>query len=116
MLFCIQQWLALVLDLITGALAGLVAAIALSPSRSSRNGNISAGDLGVALVIILQFSGLLSQSIQAWTKLETSIGAVYRVQKFVEDTPQEAVGERIIQEEWPDRGAICFEGVGAGYS
>lgn len=116
MLFCIQQWLALVLDLITGALAVLIAAIALLPSRSSSHGGMSAGDLGVALVIVLQFSSLLSQTIQAWTKLETSIGAVYRVQKFVEDTPQEPVGSQIMQPDWPSRGSIRFENVVAGYS
>ncbi|KAK9777262.1 putative ATP-binding cassette transporter [Seiridium cardinale] len=116
MLFCIQQWLVLVLDLMVGGLAVVIAAIALSPSRSSSNTSISAGDLGVALVIILQFNNLLSQSIQAWTKLETSIGAVSRVQKFVKETPQEPVGNHKPLPDWPALGSIRFENVTASYA
>ncbi|KAM0816494.1 putative ATP-binding cassette transporter [Seiridium cardinale] len=116
MLFCIQQWLVLVLDLMVGGLAVVIAAIALSPSRSSSNTSISAGDLGVALVIILQFNNLLSQSIQAWTKLETSIGAVSRVQNFVKETPQEPVGNHNPLPDWPALGSIRFENVTASYA
>ncbi|KAL9616750.1 MAG: hypothetical protein Q9160_008407 [Pyrenula sp. 1 TL-2023] len=116
MLFCIQQWLVLVLDLTVGSLAVVIAAIALFPSVSSSHSGISTGSLGVALVIVLQFNGLLSQSIQAWTKLETSIGAVYRVQQFVRDTPQEAVGSRIPQPGWPVLGSIRFANVFARYA
>ncbi|KAH6652821.1 putative ATP-binding cassette transporter [Truncatella angustata] len=115
MLLCIQQWLVLVLDLIVGALAVIIAAIALSPSRLSSDSSISAGDLGVALVTILQFNSLLSQTVQTWTKLETSIGAVSRVHNFLKDTPQEPVGHLAIQTEWPPLGSIRFENVVAGY-
>ncbi|KAI0128261.1 P-loop containing nucleoside triphosphate hydrolase protein [Xylariales sp. AK1849] len=116
MLLCIQQWLVLVLDLMVGGLAVVISAIALSPSISSSNSSIGAGSLGVALVIILQFNNLLSQSIQAWTKLETSIGAVHRVQQFVKDTPQEPVGNNTTQPGWPEQGLIRFENVVAAYA
>jgi len=53
---------------------------------------MSLGTLGVALVLTLRFSGLLIQTIQAWTKLETSIGAVARVRRFVRDTLAEPAG------------------------
>ncbi|KAH8198292.1 hypothetical protein TruAng_007542 [Truncatella angustata] len=58
---------------------------------------------------------LLSQTVQTWTKLETSIGAVSRVQNFLKDTPQEPVGHLAIQTEWPPLGLIRFENVVAGY-
>lgn len=116
MLFCIQQWLVLVLDLLVGGLAVVIAAIALSSPTSSSNNNISAGSLGVSLVLVLQFNSLLSQSIQAWTKLETSIGAVHRVQRFVKDTPQEPVGNHTTIPGWPAQGSIRFENVSATYA
>lgn len=110
MLLCIQQWLALVLDLIVGAMAVILVAIAISLT-----GSISAGALGVSLVLILQFNELLTQAIQAWTKLETSIGAVARVQDFVKETPSEPAGTAVPPADWLVRGAIGLEHVSASY-
>lgn len=110
MLMCIQQWLALVLDLIVGAIAVTIVVIATSLSNS-----ISAGAIGVGLVLILQFNEMLTQTLQSWTKLETSIGAVARVQKFVADTPSEPTGTAVVPAGWPARGAISFNKVVAGY-
>ena len=111
MLLCVQQWLSLVLDLIVGALAAVLVAVA-----TSTVGSLSAGSLGVSLVLILEFNSLLTQTIQAWTKLETSIGAVARVQQFVQDTPSEPSGDGVPHPEWPTQGIIRFHGVAAGYS
>jgi len=58
-LLCIQQWLSLVLDLIVGGLAVVLIAVATSTA-----GNLSPGALGVALVLILEFNSLLTQTIQ----------------------------------------------------
>ncbi|KAM7219313.1 P-loop containing nucleoside triphosphate hydrolase protein [Rhypophila decipiens] len=110
-LLCIQQWLSLVLDLIVGALAVIIVAIATTTSTG-----LSAGALGVALVLTLEFNSLLTQCIQAWTKLETSIGAVARVQRFVEITPTEHNGGLPPPAEWPSQGAIRFDNVSATYS
>ncbi|ETS77362.1 hypothetical protein PFICI_11236 [Pestalotiopsis fici W106-1] len=110
MLFCVQQWLVLVLDLIVVTLAVIIVAIALTTL-----GSISAGELGVALVLILQFNSLLSQSIQAWTKLEISIGAVSRIQQYVRDTPSESAGDPA-PHQWPSQGAIRFDNVVASYA
>lgn len=110
MLFCIQQWFALVLDLVVGGLAVVIIA-----STTAATSTISAGALGVALILVLQFSSLLAQSIQAWTRLETSIGAVARVQQFVQDTPSEKPAIATVPPEWPLRGAIDFQNVEAGY-
>jgi len=110
MLLCVQQWLALVLDLVVGGLAVVLVAVAMSTADS-----LSGGALGVALVLILAFNSLLGQTIQAWTKMETSIGAVARVQQFVQDTPAEPEGIEEPEPEWPQRGAIQFRDVVAGY-
>lgn len=110
MLFCIQQWLALVLDLIIGAMAVILVSVAVSVT-----GSISAGDLGVTLVLMIQFNTYLSQSIQSWTRLETSIGAVARIQQFIEETPVEPSGTVVPEANWPSRGGITFESVAARY-
>ena len=111
MLFCIQLWLALVLNLVVGALAVVLVAVATSSTRI-----LSAGALGVALVLILQFNGFLMQTIQAWTMLETSIGAVARVQQFVQETPKESTGIAKPPPHWPSRGTIRFQNIEARYS
>jgi ATP-binding cassette, subfamily C (CFTR/MRP), member 1 len=110
MLFCIQQWLQLVLDLIIAALAVILISIATAVT-----GSLSPGALGVALIIVLQFNSGLSQTIQAWTKLETSIGAVARVQQFVQETPAEPAGIVTPAAGWPSRGCIHFHNAVATY-
>ncbi|KAK5994893.1 ABC multidrug transporter B [Cladobotryum mycophilum] len=110
MLFCIQQWLQLVLDLIVGALAVIIVAVATFAMNS-----ISPGALGVALVLVLQFNAALTQTIQSWTRLETSIGAVHRVQEFLEDTPAESSGVATVSSNWPPNGGVSFEDVTAQY-
>ncbi|KAK0656433.1 ABC transporter [Cercophora newfieldiana] len=111
MLLCIQQWLSLVLDLIVGALAVVLVAVATSTA-----GGLSPAALGVALVLILDFNMLLTQAIQAWTKLETSIGAVARVRQFVDDTPSEPLALAAPPASWPSSGAINFHKISASYS
>ncbi|KAJ3497293.1 hypothetical protein NLG97_g2019 [Lecanicillium saksenae] len=111
MLAAIQQWLALVLELIVGGMAVVIVA-----SATATTNTITAGDLGVALVLVLQFSSLLTQCIQSWTRLETSIGAVARVQEFINSTPSEQPGSTTLPKDFPERGAIHCEKLTASYS
>lgn len=113
MLFCIQQWLALVLDLVVGAFA-----LILVGMMTSLRDRFSAASIGVALNLILTFNQSLSQSINYWTQLETSIGAVSRVQQFMQDTPSEErqLGSQLPPgSEWPSEGVVRFEDVTACY-
>ncbi|KAK4184893.1 hypothetical protein QBC35DRAFT_517288 [Podospora australis] len=107
---CIQQWLAFVLDLIVGAIAVIIITIAMTS-----NGAISGGALGVAMVLVLHFNSSLASTIQAWTKLESSIGAVARVRDFVSNTPSEAVGpsDQNLDPNWPAQGVLEFKGSGS---
>ena len=84
MLFCIQQWLTLVMSLIVTALAVII--VAMTTSLADQ---YNAASVGVALTLILTFNTTLSSTLRMWTSLETSIGAVSRVQQFVRDTPRE---------------------------
>jgi ATP-binding cassette subfamily C (CFTR/MRP) protein 1 len=111
MLLNIQQWLILVLNLTVGALAVVIVALTTIWTH-----DISAGAVGVALVLILDFNGNLTQCIRSWTMLETSIGAVARVQQFVQNTPLETSGDALPPPDWPSRGAIQFQNIKASYS
>lgn len=85
MLYCIQQWLTLVLDLITGTMAIILIAI-----TTSLRDHFSGGSVGVALYMIMTLNQALAQLINYWISMETSIGAVYRVKTFLQDTPSES--------------------------
>ncbi|KAJ5725037.1 multidrug resistance-associated protein [Penicillium malachiteum] len=85
MLYCIQQWLTLVLDLVSGSMAVVLVAITVS-----LRGSFSGGSVGVALYMIMTFNQSLTQLIDTWISLETSIGAVFRVKTFMQDTPSES--------------------------
>ncbi|RDW75794.1 hypothetical protein BP5796_06615 [Coleophoma crateriformis] len=113
MLYCIQQWLTLVLDLIVGAVAVILVAITTSMKHS-----FSAGSVGVALNMVLTFNSTLTRLVNMWTLLEMSIGAVSRIQSFVKDTPSEERVEVLDTAPcgWPSRGKIDFMDVTAGSS
>ncbi|TDZ20182.1 ABC transporter atnG [Colletotrichum orbiculare MAFF 240422] len=113
-LACIQQWLALVLDLVVGALALIVVAMA-----TSLTDKFSSGAVGVAMVLVLGFNSDLAMTIKNWTSLETSIGAVARIRQFTTETPSEErdLGEvGVPPSDWPFRGGIEFENVTARYT
>lgn len=55
--------------------------------------------------------------IQSWTRLESSIGAVSRVRRFVEDTESEDVGSMPISKppNWPQAGLVNISNFTATY-
>lgn len=70
LLYSIQRWLNLVLDLVVGAVAVLLVTIAVEFQGSS-----DAGLIGLALVSFAGFSQILKQLVTNWTLLETSANA-----------------------------------------
>ncbi|KAJ5928177.1 ATP-binding cassette transporter [Penicillium verhagenii] len=82
MLYCIQQWLTLVMNLTVGAIALIIVSMATS-LRSQYTGVT----IGIALNLVLSLNDSLSNTLQCWVSLETCIGAVSRVQQFTQDTP-----------------------------
>jgi ATP-binding cassette subfamily C (CFTR/MRP) protein 1 len=84
LLYCIQRWLNLILDLTTAVVGISVVALAVCLPQSS-----SSGSLGVALTSLLSFNAALQQLIGAYTNAETVIGSVTRTKDFEEETPQE---------------------------
>ncbi|RDW80919.1 hypothetical protein BP5796_05617 [Coleophoma crateriformis] len=113
LLFCIQRWLELVLNLIVAAMAVIVVALAMNLRAST-----SPGLLGISLNNILSFNSTLSMFVNGWTVLETSLGAIARLKNFEATTPVEETGrEDIIPDDnWPSKGRIEFKDVSASYN
>ncbi|KAE8441372.1 hypothetical protein EG329_005475 [Mollisiaceae sp. DMI_Dod_QoI] len=111
-LYCIQQWLQLVLDLFTSALATLFVGIAVSTSSAG------AGSIGLGLLSMLTLTQSLVLLITEWTELETSLGAIARLKDIETRTPNEAqVGETFIPDpSWPQHGNVFFNNVEAAYT
>ncbi|GFF54141.1 metal resistance protein YCF1 [Aspergillus udagawae] len=116
LLFCVQRWLNLVLDLVVAAIAVIVVAIAVRTK-----GSVDAGFLGIALVNIVQFSISIKTLLSNWTQLEISIGAVARIRSFAKDTTSEEEGHLqddalpSVPPSWPEKGHIEFRNVTATY-
>jgi ATP-binding cassette, subfamily C (CFTR/MRP), member 1 len=121
LLFCIQRWLGLALDLAVTVL-GVILMVMIVKLRS----DLGAGYVGLAVLNVITFSQSLSQIIRNWTELETSIGAIARVRQFVDTTANENRPEETqplpesINDNgalsWPPRGAIEFRNVSASYN
>ncbi|KAH8908368.1 multidrug resistance-like protein [Coniochaeta sp. PMI_546] len=112
LLLMVQQWLELVLNLVTAALAVLVVGLAVK-----LRGSVSAGLTGVSLVQLITLAETLKLLIQFWTSLETSLGAVARIKNFSEETPDERLpGEnQLPPDNWPARGDVEISGVSVSY-
>lgn len=113
LLLCIQRWLVLVLDLVVAGLAVVIVGMAVG-LRSQ----IDPGFLGLALVNMMSLSHALTNLVQHWTNLETSLGAIARIKDFAENTPVEGSPEESsgpLDPVWPSSGALSFEGVSASY-
>lgn len=113
LLLCVQRWLVLVLDLVVAALAVII--IGMAVGLRSR---INPGFLGLALVNMMNLSHALTNLVQYWTNLETSLGAISRIKDFAENTPVEGLPNESsghLDPAWPKGGALSFEGVSASY-
>ena len=110
LMFCIQRWLELVLDLFVAGMAVLLVTIALRIP-----GTTSQGAIGLAMVNLLGLNLTLTTVIDQWTTLETSLGAIARLKAFIGSTPNE---NKEVETEMPDnwpRGKIEIEEITSSY-
>ncbi|KAI4197560.1 MAG: hypothetical protein LQ348_002135 [Seirophora lacunosa] len=112
LLFAVQRWLQLVLDLLVAAVAVMLIILVVE-----LHGFLSAEYVGIALLNVILFGQHLKLVLQYWTLLETHIGAVSRVRNFsstvaVENGPSE---DGSPPKDWPASGAIEFRNVHASY-
>ncbi|KAF4957433.1 hypothetical protein FSARC_11314 [Fusarium sarcochroum] len=112
LLYAVQRWLTLVLDMIVTAIAVLVMVLV-----TQLRGVLPTGLIGVALVNIIQFSQHLKLLMTFWTNLETHIGAISRIKSFTTHTDSEHEPQEKEQPPsiWPSKGTIVFDNVSAGY-
>lgn len=112
LLFAVQRWLTLVLDLIVAAVAVLLIILVVQ-----LRGTVVAGSVGLALLNVIQFSQNIKLLVTFWTTLETQIGSVSRIRSFTETTMSEnKPGEDIPPPtNWPAQGSIEFDKVSATY-
>ncbi|KAK1672356.1 P-loop containing nucleoside triphosphate hydrolase protein [Colletotrichum godetiae] len=110
----LQKWLLLVLNLVVAALAVLLVASAVI-----LRDRVDAGLLGVALVSVMTFGQLLTQLLNYWAQLETSLGAVARIREFEAETPSEEKEDNdedpAVKGKWPSKGQIVIGNVSAAY-
>lgn len=102
----------LVLDLVVWGLAVVLVGLAVAFRHK-----IDPGFIGIALVNMMGLSHALTNLVQFWTVLETSLGAIARIKDFSENTPMENKPDEIedVQPEWPPQGRIEFDSVSARY-
>jgi ABC-type multidrug transport system fused ATPase/permease subunit len=112
LLYCIQRWLVLVLQLFIAVMAVTVMALATNLTSTT-----SSGRLGVSLSQIVTFNSSLGSLLTFWTMMETSLGAIARLKGFQEGTKSEDKPEETFNpsEDWPNDGAIQFKNVSASY-
>ncbi|KAL2069425.1 hypothetical protein VTL71DRAFT_14104 [Oculimacula yallundae] len=113
LLFCIQRWLALVMDLLVSVLAIILMILVVKLRHS-----IGAGYVGLALLNVMGFGQSLAWVVSQWTALETSIGAISRLKTFSENTPCENLEaeNQAVPENWPSRGDILISNLTAAYT
>ncbi|EED18573.1 ATP-binding cassette transporter, putative [Talaromyces stipitatus ATCC 10500] len=117
LLFCIQRWLELTLDLTVTGL-GVILMVMIVKLRSE----VSAGYVGLAILNVITFSQSLSEIIRMWTNLETSIGSIARIREFVKSTENENRPDEDLplvdgdSQPWPPKGAIDFRNISASYN
>ncbi|KAJ1707366.1 ATP-binding cassette transporter [Aspergillus flavus] len=111
LMYSIQCWLTLVLNLLVMGILVVLVALAVELR------NTSGGALGVALNNVSAISATLAYVIQAWTSLETSIGALARLKSFQSETPSEHLPNECHDpgSTWPSTGMIQFIDVTTQY-
>ncbi|RGP61682.1 ABC multidrug transporter [Fusarium sporotrichioides] len=113
LLFCVQRWLILVLALIATVMESVVVGVAITLKTQ-----VSPGLVGLAAVHVTTLARSLSDLVMQWTEMETSLGAVSRIYRFTQETPEEGKhveGATALSENWPPSGNITFENVSATY-
>jgi ABC-type multidrug transport system fused ATPase/permease subunit len=108
-----QNWLRLVLNSLVAGLSVVVVGVAVATRHST-----SGGAIGVAFLNLVSLGGSLTNLISSWTALETSLGAIARIEAFERDTPAETkVASPVeVPASWPERGELTFENLHASYN
>lgn len=112
LMYVIQKWLGLILDLAVAGLAIVVVGVAVA-LRST----VSPGFTGVSLTQIISFTSYLKMMILFWAQLQTAMAAVERIRDFSRDTEKEDYPEPPLEppESWPAQGNVEIQQLSAKY-
>lgn len=138
LLYSVQRWLQLVMDLMVAGLVLVVAGVAVGLNKTQQEsgsvgGAVTVGTIGVALTNATSLGQTLTNFIISWTTLETTLGAVARISLFKRNTTLEAKlpdidappdpprspsqdGNSEEETAWPERGTIKLTNVWASYT
>ncbi|CCT72441.1 related to multidrug resistance protein [Fusarium fujikuroi IMI 58289] len=113
LLFSIQRWLAVVLDLAVAALATILMVLIVK-----LRDNFEPKFVAMALLNVTSFSQYLTQLIKNYTQLETSLGAVSRTKEFCTTTDSENLPDEVVTppESWPPYGHVQIDRLTAAYT
>lgn len=113
LLFSIQRWLAVVLDLAVAALATILMVLIVK-----LRDNFEPKFVAMALLNVTSFSQYLTQLIKNYTQLETSLGAVSRTKEFCTTTDSENLPDEVVTppESWPPHGHVQIDKLTAAYT
>ncbi|CAI6338803.1 unnamed protein product [Periconia digitata] len=111
LLLMIQEWLNLVLGLVVMILAVVLVTLAVRLDSSS-------GFAGASLYSLITLGENLAGIVLYFTRLETCLGAISRLQTFRKTaTAEEKDDETVVPpESWPSSGVVELSGVSASYS
>ena len=112
LLYAVQRWLQLTLDLVVAGLSATVVGVALGIKDKT-----SLGAIGVAFLNLTTLGQTMTNLLTSWTSLEVSLGAIARIEAFKNNTPQETNLRSPIDvpSSWPKCGEIKFEDAGSSY-
>lgn len=113
LLYMVQTWLKLVMNLQVACLAVVVAGVAVALRHET-----SGSKIGVSFLNIVSLGENLTNFTTSWTGLETSLGAIARIKAFENDVPGEVEPPSPTEPppSWPTDGQISFQRVSASYS
>lgn len=112
-MYCIQQWLSLTLDCCSIVISTALALIAVH-----YKGSTTQAAIGLGFINMITFSLGMSMLVESWVNLETCLGAIARLRKFLKTTPQESgpdADSSTISASWPERGDITISNLTALY-
>ncbi|KAF4633368.1 hypothetical protein G7Y89_g4751 [Cudoniella acicularis] len=113
LLYAVQRWLQLIMNLIVAGLSVTVARAAVGMRDKT-----SGGAIGVALLNMTTLGETMTNLITSWTSIETSMAAIARIESFEKNTPVEAevVSAVKVSPDWPASGNIRINNLWASYN
>ena len=113
LLYCLQRWLNLSVDMTIALLALIMITI-----TTTLREQVGPGYMGIALTNVMAFAATLKAGLTTWVMLEVSLGAVARIKNLASHVQPEGATDEAMQAPrgiWPSRGEIVIRNFTASY-